>query len=80
MKDAVKVLSLYYREHKEEFIARFDGQYIVMADEQTVIPFESFAEAYWYGVHNYGLGFFTLIHCVEEEPMHATGFVVPALH
>jgi len=63
----VKVLSPYYREHKEEFIARFDGQYIVMADEQTVIPFESFAEAYWYGVHNYGLGFFTLIHCVEEN-------------
>lgn len=29
MKDAVKVLSLYCREHKEEFIARYDGQYIL---------------------------------------------------
>lgn len=75
MKDAVNVLTPFYREHKKEFVARFDGKFIVMADESTVVPFDSFAEAYWYGVRTYGLGCFTLIHCVEEEPLYASGLV-----
>lgn len=66
MKDAVNILTPFYREHKEDFIARYGGHFIVMPDEQTVVPFKTFPEAYWFGVHNYGLGCFVLIHCVQD--------------
>ena len=53
----------YYRAHQDEFVALYDGKYIVMLGKKVQGAFDTSGEAYDFGIANFELGKFLLQKC-----------------
>lgn len=61
----VKQLFEYYLAHQDELVEKYNGKYLVIAENGVICPFdpESDGEAYYYGKEHFGLGNFILQLC-----------------
>ncbi len=61
----------YYKEHQDEFVAKYDGRVIVLKGQKVVGDYETGGEAYAHACQLYERGTF-LIQRVSEGDRHYT--------
>lgn len=50
----------YYKDHQDELVAKYNGQTLIMKNEEILDVRNTFSEAYEFAVNEYGLGNFSL--------------------
>jgi hypothetical protein len=50
----------YYIANQDDLVARFDGRFVVIANEQVVGDFDAEVDAYAFGMENYEAGSFMI--------------------
>lgn len=57
----------YYLDHQEELVKKYDNRYLVIADEEVVGSYDSFANAVSEAEQKYEVGSFLVQKCSEGE-------------
>lgn len=57
----------YYLEHQVELVAKYEGKYLVIKDNEVVGVFETQDEAYMDSIGKYELGTFLIQKCTEGD-------------
>jgi hypothetical protein len=59
----------YFESHRGELIGKFDGQFVLINEEQIAGGFTKLKDAYNEGVARYGRGLFMIRRVVSEDPI-----------
>lgn len=63
----LKDLFKYYLEHQVELVAKYEGKYLVLKDNDIVGVFDSQGEAYMDSISKYELGTFLIQKCTAGD-------------
>jgi len=73
--------SKYFEEHKEELLKHYEGQFVLIKDDQLVGAFTTEEEAYQTGLKKFGnQPFFIKKVAKEEEVVHFPALTLGLLH
>jgi hypothetical protein len=64
----------YYLDHKEEFINKYLGKFLIIKDESVIGVFDSDLDAYSFGTSKFILGTFLIQQCLPGEENYSQTF------
>ena len=61
----------WYIQNQDELLKKYEGFYLVINYKDVADFFQTFGEAYDYGVEKFGLGNFLIQHCVRGSEAYS---------
>jgi len=73
----IRELFQYYLDHQDELVEKFNGKYVVIANDCTIEAYDTEDDAYFQSEKKYGLGNFLLQLCTPGDSAYTLYYNTP---
>jgi len=73
----IRELFQYYLDHQDELVEKFNGKYVVIANDCTIEAYVTEDDAYFQSEKKYGLGNFLLQLCTPGDSAYTLYYNTP---
>lgn len=62
----------FFIANQQDLVSKHVGKFLLIKDDKVLAVKDSFSDAYFFGVDNYGLGNFMIQRCIPGEEAYTT--------